>query len=151
MMDALKDKTVNYAVIGKTVILTSSKDSLDRAVAAYRGQGKTMADDPAFAAMQAKLIPQSQAYGMVDIGKIMEAVRPSLEASLKGSQIQAGDILGLFRDGKTGIMFSGRYDGKLFKGSGTFPLDYVKLIHLMAKGMDMVAPHRGGMPGPPRM
>lgn len=142
----LKDKTINYAVVGKTVILTSSKASLEMAVSAYRGNGQTLADDPAYKAMEAKRIPHSQAFVMIDIGRIIEAVRPSLESALKQSPIHADDILGLFRDGKTGIMFSGRYDGKVFQGSGTLPLDYEKLIRLAAKGLDMANPQVQGAP-----
>jgi hypothetical protein len=137
VVEALKDKTVCYAIIGKTVILSSSKASLQSAMAAYRGQGKTLADDPAYATMQAKLTPQSQAFALIDIGKICDALRPTLEAGLKQSDIKANDILGIFGDGKMGIMSSGRYDGKLFKGSATLPLDYAKLIRLIGKVLDL--------------
>lgn len=143
MLDTLKDKTVNYAVIGKSLIVTSSKASLDQAVAAYRGQGKSLVDDQAYTAMQGKLIPQAQGYVMVDVGRIAEALRPTLEEGLKQSEIKADDILGLFGDGKTGIMFSSRYDGSLVKGTGTMPLDYIRLIRLTSKGLDMAVGPKG--------
>ncbi len=125
------EATVVYAQVGKAVLIASSQDLLDKAVAAYGGGGLTLADDPAFQGMRSKVAPGSQTVFMVNLAMIMQRVGPALEKEMKGSGVDPQDIVRLFGDVNTGLVASGKYDGAIQTGNFFLPLEYESAINLI--------------------
>src|SRR5207244_3827058 len=94
--DFVKDKTVVHAQIGKSILIATSQAMLDRAIAAYNGQGLTMADDPAFMNVKEALPPGHQGVFLLKLSAIMERLRPHIEKGMKDVHISADDVIRLF-------------------------------------------------------
>lgn len=130
---AMRDKTPIYATIGNSVILASSEAMLGKALNAYRGNGRSLLDDAAFATMQGKVGDRAQALVMVSLRRIMEAIRPSIEES--GSPVNVDDLVNLFGGPDTGLVGTSWYDGNLMGGEMFVPLDWVRLVRIVGAGM----------------
>jgi hypothetical protein len=131
---ALEDKTLIYAQIGNSVVIASSEAMMTRALQAYRGGGRSLADDPAFAGMQGRVHEGAQNMIMVNLHGIMQILRPKIEESNNGP-VSVDDIVNIFGGPNTGLVGSGRYDGQVMVGELFMPLDYQRLVKMMGQGM----------------
>lgn len=79
------------------------------------------------------MTPGSQSALLVDVTRILEALRPTLEKQgfTKEMGISLDDLLRLFGDGRSGLVGSGKYDGKAMTGGLFVPLDFERLIRLI--------------------
>lgn len=134
-----ENKTVVYAQIGKAVLIASSQEMLDKALTVYQGQGASLADDAAYAGMRDKLPQGSQSAMMVNLGAIMQALRPTIEKAMKGSDssFTADDIVNLFGQ-SAGMVMGGKYDGKTATGTFFMPISYERAIHSMGALMKTI-------------
>lgn len=132
---AIKDKELVYAQVGHAVLIASSRRMMDRALIAYNQGGSVLADEPAYAQMSRLAPAGAQSLVLLDLPGIMEAFRPLLTKSMRGSNvgITPDDIIRMFGQ-KTGIVGAQQYDGKVIKGYFFLPLDYTRVIHLMGAG-----------------
>lgn len=130
----LAKKSVLYAQIGNSLLVTTSRGLVQRAIAAP-ASGHSLAEEPLFASAERHLVDGSQGMILVNLKRIMEAVLPSLEQSIQGGPVSATDIAGLFGDGLTPLVASGKFDGKVGTGRWLLPFDFEKAIHLIGSSM----------------
>ncbi len=123
------------AEVGRSLIAASSLPLLDKALAAWYGQGATLMDDPAFRTMRQKVTPGAQAAFMLDLRRILESLSSKLKEGLDdgSSEISANDVLGLFGEDDAGLVISTHYDGRLATGTFFLPLDYDRVLHLIGR------------------
>lgn len=147
-------KTVFAATAGKSVVFASSRPLLEQTLAAFTAETAPatgyLLSQASYAGMQPSLVSGAQMLLMVDLRKILETFRPQLEPAMKGDKdLKYEDVLGLFGSEKSGLVASGKYDG----AAGTFqihlPLDYDRLIHLIAVGTRKANSGEIGMPSQP--
>ncbi len=130
----LKSKAVVFAQVGHAVLLASSQQMLDKALATYTSGKDSLADDPSYAQMRSVVPQGTQNLLLVNLPGIMQALRPMLAKSLSGSSgMTPDDITSLFGSGNDGIVGSQQYDGKVATMTFFMPLDYARLIHLIGK------------------
>ena len=130
----VKDKTIAYAQVGKSVLFASSKKMLEEAVTTYTGHEGSLADDPGFAAMQKAMMPGAQNFVMIHVGHIMERIRPEIARALKDDDTGiAADIVDMFGSPDAGILIASRYDGKIASGTILLPLNYEKMLQVVSK------------------
>lgn len=129
----MQDKTIIYAQIGNAVLIASSEAMLNKAVQAYKGQGSTLAGDPAFAFGAGRLRDGAQDMIIVNLYRIMEAVKPQIEQS--GVPFNVDDFVNLFGGPGVSLAGSASYDGKLMTGEMFMPLDYERLIRMIGAGV----------------
>jgi hypothetical protein len=148
VQNAVKGKTVVYAQVGNTVLIASSHAMLDAAVTAWSGEGRPLAEDPAYVRMQAQMTQNAQNALMVNLPAIMEALRPTLEKAMKdsGAGITADDIIKMFGAANTGLVGSGRCDGKVGTGTLFMPLDFDRVIHMIGVATRQGGPGAGSRP-----
>jgi len=129
----VQNKTVAYAQVGNTVLIASSQNLLERAVTAYQGAERSLADEPAYAAMRGMVTPNAQSLFMVNLADILAALRPTLEKAMEGDPTapSVDDIVLLFGTVNTGLVGSGRYDGQVMTANFFLPLDYERLLRLI--------------------
>ncbi len=127
-------KTIVFAQFGKSVVVCSSRGLLNRTIAASQG-GKTLRDDPAYAGMRSHIVSGSQAIGLVDLRRIMDAVKPMVEEGTKGGPVLPDDVLNMFGKGAAGLVISGSYDGKIARGRMMIPIDFERVIGMMGTAM----------------
>lgn len=123
-------KTLIFATVGNSVVVTSSRDLLSKALDAMKGRSNLLSDAP-FAAMSSRLIEGSQANLMLSLHRILEAFRPNLEESMKDSPVKIDELMNVFGGPNTGLVGSCKYDGKVAIANLFLPLDYEIAIHLI--------------------
>lgn len=128
----LKSKTIVYAEVGHSVVVASSRELLEKAVAQ---KTSSLANDPALRAMQPHVVKGSQSLLFVNLHRIMKAMAPSIEANMKDGPISADDLTNLFGDEMTGLVVSGKFDGEVAVGRMMLPLDFERLIGLIGSAM----------------
>lgn len=74
-----KDKTLTYAQIGKTLIVATSKDLLDRAVTSYRDQMDSLAEDNDYATVLPESRNGNQEIVVMSLGRIASGIRGALD------------------------------------------------------------------------
>ena len=89
-----------------------------------------------FASATNHLIAGSQGVLLVNLRRIMLAVEPTLTEAMPGAPFQASDLTGLFGDGLTPLVASGKFDGKLGSGRLLLPFDFEKAITLIGGSMN---------------
>lgn len=143
-------KTAYLATAGKSVLFATSRTLLESTLAAFNTEtaGNSLMSEPAFAGMQPQVVSGAQMLLMVDVRRILETFRTQIESSLGGDKdLKYEDLLGLFGSANSGLVASGKYDG----AAGTFqlhlPLDYDRLIHLVAVGARKATSGQIGGPG----
>jgi hypothetical protein len=141
-----KDKTVLCAAFPDKFVVTSSRALLNQMISGSQG-GKSLADSPAFENLKGRVLDGSQSLMFVDLRKIMDTLRPTLEENMKGSPVKPDDLLNLFGDGKVGLVGSSVYDGKVTKGRLFLPLDWEHAIRMIGAGIKgFGGPDMGAMP-----
>jgi GMP synthase (glutamine-hydrolysing) A subunit len=108
---------------------------VQRAIGAPQS-GKNLSEEPVFASATNHLIAGSQGVLLVNLRRIMLAVEPTLTETMKGAPFQASDLTGLFGDGLTPLVASGKFDGKLGSGRLLLPFDFEKAITLIGASMN---------------
>jgi Protein of unknown function (DUF3352). len=139
-----ENKTVVYAQIGKAILIATSQEMLDKAISAYHGQGPTLASDTPYSNMRNALPSGSQSAMMVNLGAIMQALKPTIEKAMKGNEmgLTADDIVNLFGQ-SAGVVAGGKYDGKTMGGAFFLPIDYergIKGIGALMRSFDHSGP-----------
>jgi hypothetical protein len=156
--DMIANKTVAYAQVGRAVIMASSREMLERAVDSFSGSDGPLGAQPAYQGMRQAALAGSQSVMLVDLAGILESLRPQIEEAMRDGPegIAADDVLRLFGESASGMVASGRYDGKVSRGAFFLPLDYGRFIHLLGasfKSMNPTGPgaetlSRHGTPAP---
>lgn len=129
-----EEKQLVFAYVGKSVLITSSRSLLDKAIAVYHTGKSSIASDPAFAPMLQQLAGGAQQALMVDVPGIMERLRHPLTDSMSASDPtgpKPDDVVKLFGARGNGLVYSQGYDGKLATGILFIPIDYERAIHLI--------------------
>jgi hypothetical protein len=139
-----ENKTVVYAQVGKAILIATSQEMLDKAISAYHGQGPTLASDTPYSNMRNALPSGSQSAMMVNLGAIMQALKPTVEKAMKGNEmgLTADDIVNLFGQ-SAGVVAGGKYDGKTMVGAFFLPIDYergIKGIGALMRSFDHSGP-----------
>lgn len=135
-LNPMASKDLIYALVGKQVYVASSHAMINKVLHANTG-GRTLADDPAFATMAAKVMPEAEGTLMVSLYRIMQVVKPMFEQNLKGAPVKAGDLLLMFGGESAGLVGSGKYDGQIATGTLFLPLDWQRSIHMLGRGTDV--------------
>ncbi|MEZ0327615.1 MAG: DUF3352 domain-containing protein [Fimbriimonas sp.] len=135
-------KSPCLALIGKAIIMASSKPMMFTAIRAYRGTA-SLSTDPAFAAMSSQMTDRAQAATLISIHRVLDRMRPEFEKS-KNMLISADDIVNVFGGENDGLVISGYVLGDQMVGTAFLPLDYDRA----AKGIkSMSSPPRMSDPG----
>jgi hypothetical protein len=135
-----EDATITYAQVGKAILIASSPAMLERAVAVYQGNGPSLAQDAAFTNMRQNALPGSQSVLMVNLGSILERLRPTMEKATKDGELpfRPDEFIRLFGGPDNGLIASGKYDGRIATGTFFLPLNYETVVHMLAEGSKMV-------------
>lgn len=112
----------------KGLAFTSSRALINQILTPSR----TLADDPAFLAMQNRVMPGAQGALMFAIARTL-TTEPSFEKSFGGDTQQ--EIGAIFGNEADGLSSSWIYDGKEGRGTMFIPMDYERAIALCAKSM----------------
>lgn len=137
------DKNIGYAVKDGVVVVGSSRPILVKAAEAMNG-GHSLADDPAFANMTAKVDHGAQGVWMMALPRILEVFRPQIEKSLGTDSDSREDFLQLFGAMESGLVASGRVEGDVARGTLFLPLDFDHMASLIHRLKDVQ-----GKPRPP--
>jgi hypothetical protein len=131
--DPWSKKTVTFAQVGKTILLASTPQMLDRAIDAFTNNTGALSSDPFYAHVETTLPAGTQNALLINLPSILQALRPFLADMMKGgtSDLTVDDITGLFGPTSSGIVASQRYDGKTMIATFFLPLDYERLIHMI--------------------
>jgi hypothetical protein len=138
--EPIEGKTACMAQSGKGLLVASSTDLLEKALASYGSASGGLMAEPSFAAMQAMAVEGAQSLVMVDIRRVLTTLRPMIEPQLASAPgMKFDDVLELFGGEGTGAVFSGRYDGNVASFQFFLPLSYEKAVHLIAVGAKSAA------------
>jgi hypothetical protein len=106
------------------VYVVSSDDMATQVMALGTG-GKTLAQDPAFLAMERRIAPNAQSAMMISIRRIFQALNHG-----KDSPYEA-----IFGAGEPGVVGYSHFDNKTGVGDLFIPLDWDKAIHYLGGAM----------------
>ncbi len=130
----LKGKTVAWAVIGRSVILATSRPMLEKALASAEGRAPSLATDPKNNLIRQTLEKGSQGWYWIGLGQIMQKFRPLIEENFKNSDPTMGeDLLNLFGGEEAGLIASWHYNGKLAQGTLFYPMNWERALQLGGK------------------
>ncbi len=123
-------KRPGYVVGPKGILIGSSQEMLRKAVTAEQSAGEYQ-DKFVTQALAKYGLPNSPGVCVINLRRIMEAVRPMIEKSMKDAPISVDDVVGIFGDEELPCVITGTYDGKTSKGKWFMPLDHERLIHII--------------------
>jgi hypothetical protein len=134
--DLSRDKDLDVILVNGNVIITTSAVMVNKVLGVYNSNQKSLADDAPFFAMANIAGNNSQANIMISVSRVMNALRPQIEASMSGSgnKVNPDDIIRLFGGNDAGLVGTTQYDGQNVNAQLFLPLDYDRAIHLMALG-----------------
>lgn len=137
--EPIEGKTACFAEAGKAVLLSSSRELIDRALEGWDATGGGLGAQASFTGMQKALLPGAQVALMVDVRALLEAFRKPLEegmGEMAGQDLTFDDVAGLFgaKDGGVGLTLSAKYDGQIAGFQLFLPVDYDRAIRVMAVG-----------------
>jgi hypothetical protein len=120
-----------YAVVGKAVIVASSKRMMERAVNAYRLGQDSMGADPMFGKVSAQLSSHSVLMfaSFSRIASEIEKAMPSGESMPKAARA----MFDLFESNPEPMVMSSQLDGQLWSGTGFIPLKVAKFVEISAE------------------
>jgi hypothetical protein len=127
-------KTMVFAMLGKTVIGSTSQDLLDRAVSTYQSKANGLIGDAKFAPSEKALLDGSQSFAVFSLARIADGVKNTIVTSkMNESDRKIFDsILGAFSSLNDPLYLKGKVAPDGVSSGGVFiPLDYDKLIDLM--------------------
>lgn len=131
---AAKDKSLIIALQGKSLTFSTSRALINQAIEARSG-GASLANDPAFTAMERRVVEGSQSNIMISLGRVMQAMRPMFEEQMKDGPIKVDDLVNLFGGLDTGLVGSGKFDGNATTGTFFMPLNYERMIRMIGAGV----------------
>jgi Protein of unknown function (DUF3352) len=134
----IDQKTVAWAFVGKTVIASTNRDLLDRAVSAYQTQAGNMTSDAKFASSEREVLDDSQSLMMFSLSRVAEGVRNTFHSNeMKEADRKMFDgILDAFTSLDQPLTLRGRMQSDGQMSAGAFiPLDYDKLIDVVGQAM----------------
>lgn len=128
-------KTIAWAMVGKSVIASTSQELLDRAVANFQNGGGAGLDvDPKFASHDAELLNGSQQIMFFSLSRIATGVRNTVHPQGKPEEVKTFDnILKIFEGLDQPLTMRNQVSPDGHVTGGTFiPLDYEKTIDSIA-------------------
>jgi len=126
-------KQLVWAVIGKSVVIASSRSLLDKAIAAQASGTGSIATDNNMLPMLKQVVDSPQQMMVVDLHSIMEAMRTPLAAAMTGPDSpKLEDVIRVFGTNGAGFVCSQGYENSTASAKVLFPLDYERLIHIIA-------------------
>lgn len=124
-------KTIAWAMVGKSVLASTSQELLDRAVANFQNGGSAGLDvDPKFAAHDAELLNGSQQIMFFSLSRIATGVRNTVHPQGKLEEVKAFDkVLKIFEGLDQPLTMRNQVAPDGHVTGGTFiPMDYEKAI-----------------------
>jgi hypothetical protein len=151
---AVNDGRLVYAQVGKAVLIASSRDLLDRAVATYQDGGRggdgllTAGSGGGYTGMQNRLVPGAQLAVMVSATRLGNLLRPAMEQNWHddGSGVRPNDLISLFDGANGGFVMSARYDGRAYTGSVFVPFDFERAVGLAGRAARAAEARKNGQP-----
>jgi len=128
-----EQKMLIFSVIGKSVVIASSRSLMDRAVTSYTTGKSSIAQDPTFLPMLKKITGGAQQVFIVDVPGIMERLRKVLSGTLTDPNgTKPDDVIKLFGSEGNGLVFSAGCADNRSSGILFIPVDYDRAIHLIS-------------------
>jgi hypothetical protein len=128
-----EQKLLIFAVIGKSVIIASSRSLIDRAIASYNTGKGSLASDPAYLPMLKQITPNSQFVLLLGLPDIMEHLRHELTESMSSpGDPKPEDVIKLFGAQGNGLVMSQSCADNRATGIFFIPLDYDRAIHIIS-------------------
>lgn len=139
LSDAIGDKSQSNAFMQKRmgfvetpqgVLFGTSETVLYRAMSAAEGS-QSLKHDAAYIGSFKKAEGKTEMLVMINAHRIMQMFREPITSSLKGSDVIAEDVLGIFGPDNSSIVSTGRLEGGKSYSKVFIPLDYDKLIRVI--------------------
>jgi len=132
------NKTVVFALIGKTVIAATSQDLLDRAVASYSSKTNGLAGDALFAASEKSVLDGSQSFVDLSVSRIAQGIKNTIHSSKmspEGAKMFE-TVMEALESLKEPLTIKGKTSEDGLSSGGVFiPMDYDKLIDIIGGQM----------------
>lgn len=128
------NKTIVFAMVGKTVIASTSQELLDRTLASYQSKTDGLTGDAKFAPYEKTLLDGSQSMMAFSLSRIAEGVKNSVGTSSMNadSKKMFDSVISIFESLKDPLYIKGKASPDGTNSGGAFiPMDYDKLINLI--------------------
>ena len=128
------NKTVVFAMVGKTVIASTSQELLDRTLASYQSKTGGLVGDAKFAPYEKTLLDGSQTMMAFSLSRIAEGVKNTVgTSSMNGdSKKMFESAISVFESLKDPLFIKGKVSPDGTSSGGVFiPMDYDKMINLV--------------------
>ncbi len=128
------NKTVVYAVVGKTVMASTSQVLLDKAVATYESKTNGMTGDPKLSASQKTLLDGSQSIAVFSLSRIADGVKNTIHSPKNNPDATKlmDSVLSAFSTVNEPLYLKGKMGTDGVSSGGMFiPLDYDKIIDII--------------------
>jgi len=130
------DKTFVWAVLGKSLVASTHKGLLEKAIATLHSQGANLSTDPNFASVIPSLMDGSQILSAFSFSRISEGFRATVgqeKMDAKGSDMY-NSVLDALQGLAAPLFIKTKTSPDGSSSMGMFiPLDYDKMIDLAGK------------------
>ena len=130
----MKDKTITWAIVGETVVLSSNQKLLDRTVSSLKGRRDGMNSDSAWAPSEKNLIDGSQTLFALSISRMAEGFENTFRIEKMGEDTKSiREIVESLKALKDPFYLKTRTEeGKTDMGL-FIPMDYDRMIDLIGE------------------
>ena len=129
---AQEQQQITFAVIGKSVMIASSRSLLDRGIESYKTGANSLAKDPGYTGMLKQVSSGAQHVLFINAPDIMEMLRHVLTDTMTDSSgTKPDDIIKMFGPKGNGLVLSQGYSSNAISGALYIPIDYAKVIHIL--------------------
>lgn len=133
-----KDKTITWAIVGETVVASSSAKLLDRAIAGLSSHENGLATDPRWTSAQKTLLSGSQVLTTFSIARIAEGVENTVRTE-KMDQEGAKtfkDVIDALKTLTEPFSVQSKMSGGEMNTHLFIPMDYDKLLDLLGRAIE---------------
>lgn len=137
-----KGKSLAYVETETGITFGSSVDVIRKSVASSKGVGD-LANDPGYAAAWSHEVKGSYSTFVLNLNRIMNAFKPSIERS-SGNSKDVQDWMNLFGSSTDALVLSAKIENGITTGKGFLPLDWEAAARLMGRGMQSIKDSTSG-------
>jgi hypothetical protein len=137
--------TPYYALLGKTLVIASSKEMLIRAMNTYQHGQDSLTTDPLLSSVSSQ-VPQHSVLEFASISRIAKSIEEAMPKK-EPMPAEARTYLDFFEALTQPVIFTGQVQGDMVVGTGLIPMKFGKLVELVAESISKVT-NAQPMPGP---
>lgn len=135
-----KDKTITWALVGQTVVASSSTKLMDKAIASLKSKQSSLEADALWKGRTGELVRDQQVLLAFNVARIVEGVENSLDMKKLGENDKTPQEVVNVLKGLTEPFYIKTATSNGRSSLGLFiPMDYDKIIDLVGKNIDQPA------------